>query len=118
MGLWQGIWQTKVIAGINRTDKRPIVPICSKLKHKSLRFQCAVLPILIASLLALGLRHPGTVLAKYVVQRSLMLKQKETVDFDEVLRGWSGIAYLDRCHRCITKRETGRNKKYGAPRKI
>jgi hypothetical protein len=107
-----------VITGFNRTDKRPIVPICSKLKHKSLRLQCAVLPIRMVSLLALGLRHPGTVLAKYVVQRSLMLKQKETVGFDGVLRGWSGIADLDRCRRRITKRETGRNNKYGAPRKI
>jgi hypothetical protein len=52
-------------------------------------------PITAVPLLALGCEPPGTVLAKYVVQHSLMLKQKETVNFDGMLRGWSGIALLD-----------------------
>jgi hypothetical protein len=82
MGLWQGIWQTKALAGIDRTDKRVIVAICSELKHKWFHPQCALLHIPTTPLLALGSRPPGTVLAKYVVQHSLMLKQRETNDID------------------------------------
>jgi len=73
--------------GINPTDQHANVPVRSELKHKCLRFQCALLPIAIKPMLALGLIAPGMVLAKYVVQRSLMSKQKETVDMVSLLRG-------------------------------
>jgi hypothetical protein len=92
-GLRQGIWQTKVIAGINPTDKRATVPICSKLKRKPLPPECALLHSPAMPLLALSLRLSGTVLAKYVVQHSLMLKQRETNDRHELLRGWPGIGF-------------------------
>jgi hypothetical protein len=76
-----------MVAGINPTDQRAIVLVCSELKHKSLSAQNALPHTAMKPMLTLGLTPPGIVLAKYVVQHSFMLKQRETIDTTGLLRG-------------------------------
>jgi len=74
---WQGIRQTKPVDDIHRTVGALTSRQCSEVKHKSFPVLCALRHMHAGAMLALALDPPGTVLAKCVVQHSLLSKKPE-----------------------------------------